>query len=1397
MKKYIAVFTLFLLLPAAHSIETSYLDNYTVPETIRSFETSSNSDFSTLINTRNSINIYSKDGREYHEEVGETSFPTDFDTKDKAKFWLTGTKFPGRVILIKNSTKTLDSRIGTAIDYLSFTSTGNLFASIGIDKSYLLTPEGQEIWSKPFKSGLERLKSSRNIDGDGRSEKLIGTGEATLVFQDRKAIWRLEKTGFMGGKFIDNRTVLVWWEGGMSVRFVENGSAVWERETGAERFRPVILGERVVYLDGARLVHRDLETGEELESYRLDARATGLRKFPGKDWLVARQDDSLSIFTTGGKKLHSFETGGMDEGYQFTQYDSDSRKEIAYGDGKTVHIVDISGGKVSVNRSLGETVFVGTGPGMLEAVALNRTSFIARDFGEVREEVNKTGLKPLGVGEVSGLESTQSVNEAFNVSKPGYFAGSRDKAVYVAALAAKDNASLTFDRSEADRDFSNYTVEELQQRFVQEFRPHHVAVADLDSDRGVLAAYMAVRQGVLPVDFDANVAYPSSEQLGSSDFNASRWNRDNGVIKLDRKIEEAFEMIGENRNTVFDGKYVSLLDGPRRLYQDPVDKGFFDDSRDGSYFYSDLDYGDLDDDGRLEAGVGRYPSEVGDASAVYHRSLVRDSEKEAVLAGEYLHSRWPVILATFGGGMWDVKNLGYVLERQGFDIERVVEHRSKPVALITDLLGFPTKMDLFVGEVKTAQDQIGKYLGASGAAAVKNAAFMVRGLNYAERVLQMYLEFDWTGWQPLEQDIDVPDSASLEELRQAAFSFLPDRHRRLTQEALVNRMRGKDIIYLQLVGNSSGYTMPNNRSGFVHDSYSNGERVSAGELPEVSRAIVWDSAVNAGKRGSEIRKAFLENGASSYLGFSSVSYEAYSAYISRRFFRHGETLGESLEGSINDLRSAFIVYNPASAYRTGVREKMERSLSLYGNPEMPKDPIKKPELDASRSCEEGVCELEVGIDPEPRVVERGGRKQYVFNATDYLIQDLAPITPLYKYSRELPENATVVSKQVSYSYRNISGVVRSRNHLLSYSGRFKNSSFEGTFPEKVYRLNSSRVEYVQAAIQYRENSSRILEEASLTVRYRAPVTLELGKDGSEVVAEVFSSKPRNVSVAYSVDGHRDTQEVSLSEGPNTIPLENVSRGSHSVEAYIYRDELLAHAGKEIRFPRKLSAVVFAPDIHRGSVRKVRAVIENPNRFPVSRQIEIVLSDNLQLGFLETPDRELRLRPGEARRVSWRVTGIETGNSSASVMGSNDSLVVRPAFDLSQTISPSELFRSVSSPRSQFSVDRTSSGLQLRLETGRGHVTYRINSSHETGRLVTDSFTASIERTGERTIRKVETGKGSYTELTADGRETVASSGQPPANPEKKILLLERELDKLRERYQASEASMLNTNRKME
>lgn len=1033
-----------------------------------------------------------------------------------------------------------------------------------------------------------------------------------------------------------------------------------------------------------------------------------------------------------------------------------------------------------LNQSLSNTAFIGSGNPMLTAIALNQTSFISEEYQEVEDAVNRTGLKPVGVGEISGIESTDEVNQAFNISREKYYVDSREKAVYVAALAAEDNASLTFDKEDAGRDFSHYSVQQLQKKFIEEFKPNHVVIADFNSDKGVLAAYMAVRQGILPVDFDHDYSYPEEVDR---DTKASEINKYNGVMKLERKLNRTFRRIGENRHTIFEGKYVSILEGPRKMYRDPVEKGLISDPADGNYYFSDLEYGDLDDDKRLEAGVGRYPDDLETASLLFHRSMEREKGEKVVVAAEYLHSNWPVILATFGGGMWDGKNTGYVLEQQGYNVTRLLEQRSQPVSLMFDLLGVPTNMDRFVHEVESQKKVMAKYIGKTGAKAVKNAAYAIRGLNYAEQVLEIYLEFDWIGWQPLNQKLDFPEGVSKDEFRELVLSFLPDRHKQISATNLEKQLGDADIVYYQGVGNSSSWVMPNNgsnSSGLIKNRYTGRKSFGEEDIPELDKSLVWDNSDNAGSRTGDMRKSFLENGASNFLGFSSVNYESYSSFMGTKFFRYGDTVGDSAVEAVNDLRSSSIVLNPASAYKVGVRDKMERSLSIYGNPETVKDPVSKDGLENSRSCVENTCTLRVDIDPEYRIVDRAGGKQYVFNASSYLLQEFASITPLYKFSRELPEGTEVIEKEVDYSYKEVENVSVTRNLLLGHGQQFHNNSLNYTwFPHEVARVNASgdRLEYVQAGIQYRDSGARILQDASMELEYRPPVALELGKENRMLTANLWSDSHRNVTIAYTKNGNEFTESIELEKGENQFKLGELEPGVHEVEATVFQEEVLAKDSETFQIAEPVRVHLFAPEIHAGSQRKVMAVLENHNNFSIQEEVELELSGKVVTGLLVESSREVTV-PGESeRRVSWKVVGLEEGNGTVTVRDSSTRIRVEDALSSTGTFSPGKLASKISSPRNRIERKRTSSGTRIEWKSTRGKLEVTRNYSHEVYSLETDSFRVEKVETPEKVVRQLRNSQGTYVEVVENGVSSVKQRTLEDEHVEKRFRQLEQEVEK--------------------
>ncbi|MFB6292224.1 MAG: hypothetical protein ABEI58_02410, partial [Candidatus Nanohaloarchaea archaeon] len=1013
----------------------------------------------------------------------------------------------------------------------------------------------------------------------------------------------------------------------------------------------------------------------------------------------------------------------------------------------------------------------------------NQTSIVTESYSDVEKTVRQENLTPLGVGDIEGISRIDRVNQAFNISRPKYYVEDREKAVYVAALAARRNASLVFREKKADRKFTDTSIRELQSIFIEEFRPNHVVVADLDSEKGVLAAYMAARKGMMPVDFETHGTDKTGHNSSIEEINMY-----NGVIKLDESIDKTFEKIGTNEKTVFEGKYVSLLSGPRRAHADPVDAGLVSDPADGSRFRSDLGYGTLDQDRFLEAAVGRYTEDVSEASLAFHNSVKRDSGKRAVVASEYLHTSWPVILATLGGGMRSGRTAEAVLEKEGFKVTPVVEYRSQPVIFLLDLLGMPTPMDDFVRTVDSKQKKLASYIGKGGAAALKNAAYIVRGLNYGEQTLEMYLEFRWSDWKPLNQEIRAPDGISRQDFRQLVFDILPERRKKLNESNLVAELKSKDIIYYTGIGDSHSWQLPNYTSGDYQ-----GPELSPGEVPELETPIVWDNSDNAGLEDGQMKSAFMESGAANYIGFSSVNYDPYSSLAASDFFRYGETTGQAFLKAINSLRETRLVYSPTSLHLTGVGEKMAKSASLYGNPETPKDPLEEDRLETTKKCRKYLCELEVEIKTKPKTVETPTGKQLVFNTSDYLLIPGLPITPLYTYRVGLGNYTKILEKDIDDRYQTIDNVSMETLRTISHQGVSQNHSISvSTFPEKTSGLElGDELVYAQTALQKQGAEVRVLEEAKLNLKYRAPVTLDLVLEEKNLSAIVYSKTEQEAKLAISLGEENRIKKVEVPAGKKRLNLGKLEPGDHHVRAILYRKNRLAVAEEEFSVQPEARIHLFAPDIPVGSEREVRAIVVNPENETLETELGLETGGKTALGLLEKPERKVSIPPESHVSVSWAVLGIRKGVSRVKVQDSVSRSNVTPAASKNRSLTPEKLWKILQSPTATFSTTASSSRLKIEIENEKGRLTLTRSPEEYSEKLVTDEIKVSKRETAKISAATVETSEGFFRRKKRGGKVSVVREGLNQSQVSEKLRLLEREVEKI---HQLSE-TQASTERK--
>lgn len=1388
MRKQITIFSILFLFSSVSGVQINNLDTFKTQEKIREFQPTQKGDFQIVINTEHhSILRNSKREVSSFYASGQTARSIQTRVYSRERLWLTGFQFGNSkaIIFHKNGSIKLSANRYIAHDRGALLSNKSFYSSNGFN-TYVYNSKGIKRKKVNLKGGFRTVSDKGDIDNDGLTELFLEDTRDnyyTSIQEDGTLEWRISNNPPEKTRIISKNRLLAWSDQELSLIHAENSSSKWHLKDKIIS-NPVNLSNSVVYPSDNSLVFVDEQDGSLIKRKEYSSKIRKLKKFPDRDLVVGFQGSNISFFGTDGSKLSSFRVDNLRKEPKFTSYDNDSRMELAVVSGKSVRILDIETKGSSINQGLNETVFVGNGREMLKAVALNQTSFITESFDKVEDEVGETGLKPVSVN-IEGPNSTEDVNEAFNVSKPKYYAGDQEQAVYVAALAAKNNASLTFEKSEADRDFSNYSMVELQQRFIEEFKPNHLVVADLDSDKGVLSAYMAVKQGSLPVDFSEDYSYPESY------VDTDKWNSNNGVISLENKIEQKFKMIGSNRKTVFEGKYVSLLDAPRRMNEDPVEPGLISDPADGEKYYSDLGYGNLDSDRYLEAGVGRYPEQVSDSSKVFHRSMNREIGSEALVASEYLHSNWPVILATFGGGMRYGEVTRKILDREGFETTHLIERRSQPVSFLFDLLGVPTPMDGFVKTVDGSQEHIASKLTEGSARAIKNAAYMIRGLKYSQQAMQMYFEFKWSSWEPVDQELDMPQEVSRSEFGDLVLSFLPDWKPELTEQKLVDEMKTSDIIYYQGIGDQKNWVLPNkDNSKLLSNRYNGSNSLKSNELPELDNPIVFDSSNMAGSRNAEMRKAFVDNGASAFIGFSGVNYASYSSHTDQIFFKNGKTLGNSMKKAVNSLRKGSAIYNPSSRHVFGAAEKMKNSAIMYGNPEMKKDPITSDKWNISKTCSRGKCRVKMELNPKIRTKKtENGKRLLEFDTDDYLLVPEAPITPLYSRGYSLPAESKVEKIRVSSDYRQLQNIYLPKHHLLSHGGNYSNisKSYE-IFPKTVSNTSKSEKQFrvVQSGLQKKENITEVLDGLNVNLTYKAPLTAKLERKNRAVKARVYSNQSATAKMIYRVGENKSSRKrVELEQGINSFKIDDLETGKTEADLYIVDHEVLAQAHSRFTVKKEPEIQVFAPDIHKGDVRNVRAVVENTNNFSVTEKIRVQTDESIQLGMLEKPERTISLEPNGVKTVSWRFTGIKKGNSSVNIVNSSDNLEVVAARSKETYLNTGRFYRSLNSPYRVLKSQRTDSKLKLNLKTDIGRLKILKKPGYEYRLLETDKFKAIVNQSSRRQLQRVESSNGFYQRSTSKGSVKIRSENMTEKRAERLLEKLNHESRKIKKAHRSS------------
>ncbi len=738
------------------------------------------------------------------------------------------------------------------------------------------------------------------------------------------------------------------------------------------------------------------------------------------------------------------------------------------------------------------------------------------------------------------------------------YVDSREKGVFASALAKYMGIPLAFEKYDGFEyiDLSGNSTDEIEGLYLDALAGNnesvnYLVVANLNDSSSLLAGRIAAERG----------AYLIGTKLGSPEYpatigescDAECWNERNGAAEVKSLISDAVTGLSERGlfytpEYYLEGGFVLLVGNvPFIIREDPVERSWFswNDPEDGDWFFTDLDYGDLNGDGRLDISVGRFPGGIKGVSLYDARTLFFSEGRKngkALVAAEYLHKHWPVVLLYIGGGMWQAKSIEDILSREGYNVTRLVEYRSDLDGLISELM--PSGMKELLNNADSIEKRVSSFLGKSAARVAANSFVVLKALHFIEQGLEVYLEYDWSGFRPnidgvvntLEGYVSggVPDNWE-EIASDMIVSLFPARLPELNRSSLLGSIPGSEIVYYEGIGNGTHWILPNeyNQWDLFGSPYNGSESVRFSEIPETRSRIVWD---NSGMGARNFGLEFMRKGSLSYIGSSAMVYSPYSAEIDGRFFGEEDSTGRALSEALNLFREDWFTWDPLNWMLRGdsVKAKTLREFTLLGDPGLWKDPVVGEDYVPDRiiKCDsKGRCSLTVIFRPEYRIENGSDGVAIISNSSRVLLEAGRPIIPINSFEYVLPEG----SEFLGYSIKKRTRIVRNVSvpYLVPVPHGANASVKEevdgnSLFPKRFYRVNVSegpdnrmRVFILTALYQIAGDKTILHDRIAVTLRYRSNITVFVN------ASDVESGETENVSVCVANFGQANKGRVYL------------------------------------------------------------------------------------------------------------------------------------------------------------------------------------------------------------------------------------------------------------------------------
>ncbi|MEM5811450.1 MAG: lamin tail domain-containing protein [Candidatus Aenigmatarchaeota archaeon] len=709
------------------------------------------------------------------------------------------------------------------------------------------------------------------------------------------------------------------------------------------------------------------------------------------------------------------------------------------------------------------------------------------------------------VGNVSGYEVIQNLEklENFNDVYQRFFLGR--KGVYVceghsnlkgmylraALIASALDKPVVFNKTYADENykFCSETVGELEDKYLNLLNNTNFLIV---SNHNPLAVLIASQKNAFVVFTSATNSTKVKEDIIDA------------VKKLNAK-----GFFTSNPKYPIDSAYLLLMD---RI------KSF--NIKD---FESDILYGDLDENGIIDVSVSRLPENTTIASLVFARSFL-DDNKKALVASEYLNSNYLVILLTLGGGMLQGRNVAEILEKQGYDVDRLVEKRSNIEAFLKSLSS--KDISIFLTTVKKIEKKLKSILGGKLAVIISKVLIILKGLQFIEQGLEAYYEYNWNTFpQNLWSIIDdiITGDLGIDTL----IKIWPVAWKQLTRENLIESIKeDKSILYYVGLNNKTHWILPSRLpaeegvldyktwlSIITNYRYDGSEAFGYNDIPFNNLKLVFDNSPNAAV--SDLAKGFLEKGAASYIGSSSKHKDFFpSSAFESVFFKNENNLGKAFLKAVNHL----ILTNP--------NKRNSLSMMLFGDPHIYKDPeIIDENSSKVLECINGICSFNLTFFINYSLINN----TIIFETDDYLTEELKPIIPLktfeyylstlaelLNYSIEL-ENETFYDIEIPIYFSPFSNITNITDTEI-YPNFTYSLFFNKTIDNRTFVFVSVPTLFYNAS----NKTAIVVKKINVVFNYISPVDFSILLEGNVY----FAGEPVNIPIKIFTELN-DTYDVFI------------------------------------------------------------------------------------------------------------------------------------------------------------------------------------------------------------------------------------------------------------------------------